>query len=143
MKANYEDKIPKKQTTVNFGNLYDANKQIMNQEPVISPEILALAALDLQNWFAETYTSKYYMLLCHELRDYTVFNFDAHSIGDRPEEYHCLDITHDLIECLNNRGEILTIEQQPDGAWEIWMRIDAETFAYYLFPYGQAVLEYR
>ena len=36
MKANYEDKIPKKTSEVSLGNLYDMNKQLMEQEEPIN-----------------------------------------------------------------------------------------------------------
>lgn len=143
MKANYEDKIPKAQSTVDFGNLYDVNKQLMDKEPAIDSAILSQQTMALKEWFQKTYLEKYYMLLCHELRDYTLFNFNTHCFEEEPLPYDCAELATDVIECLTNRGTLLAIEQQPDGAWECWIRNSEGSFAYYLFPYGAAVLEYR
>lgn len=53
----------------------------------------------------------------------------------------------ECLGCCTDRGEILSIEEQPDGNYEFWIRIkdnDNKTenvFAYYLFPYDNAVIE--
>jgi hypothetical protein len=57
-------------------------------------------------------------------------------------ESACTEATADVLECLDNRGAILAMELQPDGVWELWIRVDEECYAYYLFPYSTAVLEY-
>ena len=80
---------------------------------------------------------KYWMLLCHERRDYTVFNLQG--------EVTVRNINKDLIDCLKNRGIVLAIDRQPDGAYEIWIR-DKKTkdnVIYYLFNYEFGVIEYE
>ena len=80
---------------------------------------------------------KYWMLLCHERRDYTVFNLQG--------EVTVRNINKDLIDCLKNRGIVLAIDKQPDGAYEIWIR-DKKTkdnVIYYLFNYEFGVIEYE
>lgn len=76
----------------------------------------------------------YWMLLCRERNDYTVFY--------TPTKYGKV-ITKELIPTLRNRGQVLIIEEQPDGAFEIWIRDPKtkENFAYYLFNYEQGVVE--
>jgi hypothetical protein len=79
------------------------------------------------------------MMLCHERRDYTVFHFKdiTPSIGD------VQSMAADVFECMNNRGTLLALDLQEAGGWELWLRADdGEISAYYLFPYGEAVLEY-
>lgn len=141
MKANYEDKIPQATSEVSLGNLYDVNKQLMMQEPVIAEETRTARAKAMVQWMYDQ-NEKYLMMLCHERRDYTLFNLDRYSMYAVMPESACTEATADVLECLDNRGAILAIELQPDGAWELWIRVDEECYAYYLFPYSTAVLEY-
>lgn len=141
MKANYKDKLEKPTSEVSLGNLYDMNKQLMDKEPALSDEAISEVKEGLRAWFFEKINQKYYMLLCHEQRDYTLFNLDGLRIGSTDKE-KCISATYDVIDCMRNRGTILSIDLQNDGAYEIWIRNDEGCFAYYLFPYGAAVLEY-
>ena len=76
MKANYKDKIPQQKSEVALGNLYEMNKQLMEQEPPITSTELQIAKEHLRTWLTHNFKQKYFMLLCHELRDYTLFNLD-------------------------------------------------------------------
>ena len=142
MKANYKEKIQPSTSEVTLGNLYDMNKQLMANENEITQAELALAKSHLQTWVANLFTQKYLMLLCHELRDYTLFNLDKTNTWKEIPLQTTYMAVNDIIECMTNRGTILAIEDQQDGAWEIWLRNSEGCFAYYLFPYGEAVLEY-
>lgn len=143
MKANYEDKIPKKTSEVSLGNLYDMNKQLMANEASISEEKLKEKKQALGDWISKLTYQHYFMMLCHERRDYTLFNMQYNELGDITVDQVCTMID-DVIECMTNRGTLLTMDLQEDGAWELWIRhaTDGECSAYYLFPYGSAVLEY-
>lgn len=141
MKANYEDKIPQKTSEVTLGNLYDMNKQLMEQEPAMSKLAIADAQAHLRRWLEINFSAKYFMLLCHELRDYTMFNLNKNNSCQQIPTITSYAVTKDIIECMTNRGQLLDIDEQ-DGAWELWIRNPEGCFAYYLFPYGDAVLEY-
>jgi hypothetical protein len=113
-------------------NLYDVNKQAMN-------EINPMETIDLYTACFET-TEKiwdhckkphYWMLLCREKSDFTVFKLVASK-----DEF-----AEALIDCLENRGETLDITERPDGAYEIWIRIGNENVVYYLFDYDNAIIE--
>lgn len=139
MKANYKDKIPQKTSEVALGNLYDMNKQLMAQEAEIAADVLEQKKQHLITWITENFTQSYFMLLCNERKDYTVFRMkDASAtIGA------ITSMANDVIECMTNRGTLLALDLQEAGGWELWMRDENnEVFAYYLFPYGAAVLEY-
>lgn len=141
MKANYEDKIKHQETQVEMGNLYDMNKQLMLNEPEISEDRLVEVASQLYFWITEHNSQHYFMLLCHERRDFTLFNIQPDGIrGTTVGQINSM--VNDIIECMTNRGTLLTADLQDDGAWELWLRVEDECFAYYLFPYGEAVLEY-
>lgn len=139
MKANYEDKIPKQTSEVSLGNLYDMNKQLMANEASISDEVLTEKKKALMDWITENFAQSYFMLLCNERKDYTVFR-----MKDRcPTIGAVTDMANDVIECMTNRGTLLALDLQEAGGWELWLRDDeGEIAAYYLFPYGAAVLEY-
>ena len=141
MKANYKDKMSKT-SEVSLGNLYDVNKQLMEKESVISAAELQLAKEHLRTWITHNFQQKYFMLLCHELRDYTLFNLDKTDSWKMAKPQSIYNAVDDIIECMTNRGELLSIEDQKAEAWELWIRNSEGCFAYYLFPYGEAVLEY-
>ena len=143
MKANYEDKIPQQTSEVSLGNLYDMNKQLMEHEIALSPEERLRIGSQLEEWLEDKFTQKYFMLLCHEHRDYTVFNLDKTSTWATPDLTMLRVARQDIFECLDNRGTLLSAELQPDDVWEFWIKnIVDGCAAYYLFPYGDAVLEY-
>lgn len=118
-----------------MGTLYDWNKGAMQQMKSLNSTELKDKLKDIKDKLFNQ--GKYYMLLCHERRDYTVFNLLKGAIKHDASK----QATHDLKECLENRGDVVGIDQQADGAWEIWLRIDGEMFCYYLFPYDNAVIE--
>lgn len=113
-----------------LGNLYDINKQLMEKEKPLDPILLNKKIKDIF-----TYIDIYAMLLCRERNDYTIFHYN----DDIPSEKGIQEIK----ETLQNRGEILSIEEQPDGTYEIWIRDfnTKENFVYYLFDYSNAIVE--
>ena len=122
---------------VNLGNLYDFNKELMKQEKIIDPIIFNKQVKEIAgDMFIEASNDEHYwMLLCHDRRDFTLFNIIAATTVD--------SIITEITPTLTNRGQIVTIDKQPNGAWEIWIR-DIETkenFAYYLFKYDNGVIE--
>ena len=143
MKANY--KPQKKETTeVAIGSLYEANQLIMKDEtPMTDEEIDIIRIKKLYNWIlARRPSEKYFMLLCNELKDYTVFNLDKNDLKMQMA-HNCAAMSDDVIDCMRNRGILIALEETPDhSAWEIWVKIDGIAHAYHLFPYTTAVLEY-
>lgn len=121
---------------VTMGNLYDINKQIMTQAPCMSEEDID-KAVSMAASFIDDMDNKYYMLLCNERKDYTLFNLES---GDSDGHWFAAE---DLIVCLSNRGDILSIDlTENKDAIECWIKIDDEAFCYYFFPYDKGVLEY-
>jgi hypothetical protein len=75
---------------------------------------------------------KYWMLLCKELADYTVFYATGKS--ENPGE--------DLFETLTNRGIVLDLTQLEDGNYEVWIKdMSGEPYVYYLFDYSFGIVE--
>ena len=126
----------KKEQTVNMGNLYDMNKQIMKQigKPLNDLELGGIQS-KLEDWF-NWELDGYAMLLCHERRDYTIFHLYEKANKNPPAV-----AAKECIVCLKNRGDILSMDLNKDKAWEIWIKIGEEPYCYYLFPYDQGVIE--
>lgn len=121
---------------VQLGTLYDMNKELMKNEKQLSKTKLREAKEQLIQFFAE---DEYFMLLCHDLHDYTVFRQEEPFLTAAKESAKIL-----IDECLVNRGEVLSIEKTEDNlAYEIWIRNEEGVFCYYLFPYTQAVIEVK
>ena len=142
MKANYKDKAMPSTAEVSLGNLYEMNQQIMEKMTPISTAEIQLAKEHLRSWLTYNFAQKYFMLLCHDLRDYTLFNLDKTDTWKIAQPNAIFNAANDIIECMSNRGEILVIDEQDSNSWELWIRNSEGCFAYYLFPYGEAVLEY-
>lgn len=114
---------------VSLGTVYDMNKTLMEKEKQISDKTLNKKINDITKFFSK---GEYFMLLCHEARDYTVFEITESSKATLAGT--------ELKECLQNRGAILAIDEAPGNAYEIWIRNESGIFAYYLFPYDEGVI---
>ena len=110
--------------------IYDINKNLMAQE---EPLDIILFHIKAKEMIDDIYSTKkpYWMLLCKERSDYTVFiPLTAQGTYD------------DMIETLEARGAVLSIDKLEDGNYEIWIR-DQETkenFVYYFFNYEFGVV---
>ena len=120
---------------LSMGTLYDMNKSIINQIPALSKTKLQelIKEIGYDFWHRD---NKYYMLLCRECNDYTIFRFSEKTL-ETAEVFNT-----DFYECLTNRGETISIERKDGGAYEIWIRFNNESYCYYLFEYDMGVLEY-
>ena len=123
---------------VSLGTLYDFNKQMMLKQGKLSKSKLKAIEPKLEDWFNQQIDG-YAMLLCRERYDFTVFHLYEKQNLNPPE----VAVT-ELIDLLKNRGKILSIEEDSNvmnNAWEIWLEIDGEAFAYYLFNCDDWVIQ--
>lgn len=135
IKPKFKPKVEVEQTASN--SLYEINKQIIStskMEPLSSSALKEYLPKfeDWFNWIIDTYA----MLLCHERRDYTIFHLYEKENKNPPAV-----AAKELLECLINRGDVVSIDLTADKAWEIWIKINDEPFCYYLFRYDDAVIE--
>lgn len=109
-------------------NLYDINKQLDAQQPVLTVENLAAKA-DMINEWSNEYLDTYFMLYCKDTSYFTVFHKNSNVTT-------LLGVM--VIECLNNIGPTTEIEVAAEGnAIEIW----CDNHVMYLFPYDGGVEE--
>lgn len=113
-----------------LGTLYDFNKQLMVQQKEMSSEEIKSLKPELEEWF-NWQIDGYAMLLCRERYDFTIFHLYEKCNVNPPAV-----AASELIEVLKSRGTILSIEKDAgvkQNAWEIWININGNAFAYYLF----------
>jgi hypothetical protein len=123
---------------VSLGTLYDFNKQIILKQGKLSKSKIEAIKPELEEWF-NWQLDGYAMLLCRERYDFTVFHL-YEKMNPNPPKI----AVQELIEVLQNRGKILSIEKDSNtinNAWEIWLNIDGEAFAYYLFSCDDWVIQ--
>ena len=119
-------------TDVPLGNLYELNKNVMSSVPALTNEELVKKKDEIAKYFISEHT--YYMLLCNERKDYTVFRLT--SVVSHPTA------ANEVIECLKERGEITAIDYMENtSAYECWIRRSGLSYMYALFPYDAAVIE--
>lgn len=125
------------ESKMTLGTLYDFNKQLMSQAKELRRIDFKDSLNEIKDFIKEK-DNKYFMLLCKERSDYTVF------VLFKNEDFDRQIFKKELSECLTNRGQILSIEETKDKqAYEIWIKIDEEAFVYYLFPYDLGVIEVK
>ena len=115
---------------ISLGTLYDFNKQVIITQGKLGKKKIESIKPQLEEWF-NWQIDGYAMLLCREKYDFTVFH-----LYEKENPNPCKIAVEELIDCLKNRGKILSIEKDStvmNNAWEIWLDIDGEAFAYYLF----------
>ena len=122
---------------IKLGTLYDFNKQLMLEAPILTTKKIKKVQAELEEWF-NWQLDCYAMLLCRERYDFTIFHlYETQNIN--PPKV----AAKELIKLLNSRGKIKSIEKDTitNNAWEIWLEIDNEAFCYYLFNCDDFVIE--
>ena len=134
MKCNLPEEKQEK-VSGNFGmNLYDLNKSLISQMPALTLEQIIRQKEVVVDPFLVATDSYYYMLLCNELKYYTIFNVNINMTEPTVGE--------ELFACLNEFcDEVKSIEKTDDGcAIEIWFTKDEETYVMYFFDYAGGVI---
>jgi hypothetical protein len=144
----FPKKKNKKSKQISMGtSLYDMNKSLIekNVKDLTKEELQDKKNMIIN--FINNSNNAYYMLLCNERKDYTIF----HRNYDATAETFCDNCTHCTVEriekilideCLPNRGNTKSIElTETEDAIEIWISIDGESYCYYFFPYDTAIIE--
>ena len=119
------------------GNLslsaYEINKQVISQLPPLSAEELIEKKILIREFMINT-QNKYFMLLCRDINYYTLFHLDVYENTDERLE----DIL--FAECAIFIGAIKAVDPTDDGAIEIWVTNETDTYAMYFFPYDAGVI---
>jgi hypothetical protein len=125
--------IPDDEETSIGMNMYDINKQIIAQLPVISGENLEAVKSGIIRKYCDQMKAEYYMLLCRDINYYTIFRIDTKLADETIDDV--------LIECAGNIGEIKSVDFIEDAeALELWMTNEEDTYVAYFFPYDTGVI---
>ena len=119
-----------KNKQINLGvSLYDVNKNLMANETPLDTILLNRKIIEVANCMT---AKEYWMLLCNERKDYSVFKIENPN-----------NLIEELTITLTNRGQVLSIDKQEDGNYEIWIRDynTQENFVYYLFDYTFGIIK--
>lgn len=120
---------------IECGTVYDlARAQLQDAAPLDEYEIRNLFS-NIAAWFSVDITDQYYMLLCRELADYTVFNFLSMNYDKGKSE---------LLEVIQSRGSVIRVDYNHEQKYfEIWVRYnkDHEPHMYAFFPCNDFVIE--
>ena len=126
--------------------LYDINKDLVEKNLItLTTEELQTKKIIIKDFLSQT-NNTYYMLLCNDKKDYTLFKRKANAYNhflDMILEDAELEKTWNVLidECLPNRGQIKSIDLSNDKqAIEIWISINNESYCYYFFPYDSGVI---
>lgn len=112
-------------------SLYDLNKQFVTQMKEMTDDVRKEKFNEIQKWIEET-ENDFYMLLCNELKYYTIFGIHEEAPSDFSEI---------LTECVRNVGKLKAIDKtEDDFAYEIWIEVEDEPHVLYFFPYDQGVV---
>ena len=96
---------------ISLGTLYEVNKNLVqNAEKELTEGVLNSKKEIVKNFVNKT-NNYYYMLLCNERKDYTIFTIG--NIENKEQKIEKLPFVL-IDECLKNRGEIRVIELTED-----------------------------
>lgn len=119
-------------------SLYECNRMLMSKRASLTPEEIAEKAQYLEDWF-EKNPDRYFMLLCNELHYFTIFHQCTTTFGTFTKlAKEVLNLIEEYI------GNIKAIEVDTNGVIAIWgwqHEEDELPHCFYLFPYGQGVVE--
>ena len=114
-------------------NLYDLNKQIMEQLPDFDEEQIKDFKAALEIWKSPK-ADKYYMLYGKEISDFTLL------VEDIDEDDNLL--SDSVVECLESFEAIKEYDMSGDAV-EIWVKTEDGVTVLYLFGYDAGVVAYH
>lgn len=120
--------VPEEGKTEIAMGIYDMNRQIIGQLKPLSDDELHEKSKIITQLIDET-RNRFYMLLCRDINYYTV-------LMRIPEAEEMMEKV--VVDCAKYIGNIKAIEIV-EGAVEIWVSNEEETYAMYLFPYDGGV----
>lgn len=119
--------------SLSFGTLYELNQKMYAEAQDMTPEKFSAETVNMALWFSSRPERKHFMLLCRELYDYTVFEFNEAKYDHAREELQAI---------LLSRGKPVMVDYNHENdAYEIWMRVNGEIHMYMLFWADSYVVE--
>lgn len=122
--------------TANIGTLYDMNRYFYQTMPPMDTEKKDSIIQNAAMWFSSKPGNHYFLFLCKELTDFTIFNFVSTNYAQGKEE---------LIDLINSRFcEVKDIVYNHDtDSYDFWgvSTVTADIHMYKLFMCDDFVIE--
>ena len=115
-------------------SLYEMNKSVISQLPAYTRDQIATLQNKINLW--ENRNNYYYMLLCNDIRYYTVFHRTF------PQIAAFSTMGEAIIQMLLEEEYTIHEESEYDDRFEIWVKKGDETYVFILFPYDKGVVNY-
>lgn len=126
-----------KKRQMKLGTVYELNQDLVEKKTKKMIEEEILNATEMITDFFKAKEDMYFMLLCNEQKDYTLFNYKDNKNDDK-----CSIAAKEVIECLSNRGELRVLDKtEKEDAIECWISDGKKCHCYFLFPYTNGVIE--
>ena len=120
-------------------SLYDLNKQIISQSKPLTDDVILEKMSLINEYKNKNSINSYFMLYGNEISYFTLFHGEFDVNGVELET-----LSEAVISCLNDLGNIKSIELTDYNSIEIWIETeDNETTCLYLFPYDNGVIPVR
>ena len=123
-------------------NLYDLNKGALAKQPKLSDKGLKEAAQLITEYVKEN-KNNFYILLCKELSYYTFYcskNIIQTPANLKSSYVSKLSVGEEVLACLNDLGEVLSVNKADTNMIECWIKKDNEVFMVAFFPYDIGVV---
>lgn len=105
--------------------MYDFNKAVYQNMPPMKPNEFTENMVSISLWFSSKEKAKHFMLLCRELNDYTIFEFDTYNYDDARNKLSALIVS---------RGNPMDVDYNHDtDTYDIWVKKNGEIYMYKLF----------
>lgn len=117
-----------------LGTLYELNQAAYSKVKPMTPAKASEMVFNIGMWFSSDPTYKYFMFLCRELNDYTIFDFRSYNYSKGEEE---------LEDLIHSRGELLDIQYDHENDnYDIWVKSkqDNKPHVYKLFDCNDFVI---
>lgn len=117
-----------------LGTQYELNKQAIGQLTPMSKETFSEKTISMSLWVSSRpFENKYFMFLCNDLHDYTIFNFETTNYEKGREE---------LKKLIASRGIPVSIDYNSEqGYYEVWVKKKGQIYMYLFFDCTDFIIE--
>lgn len=119
-------------------SLYEINQSLISQLPPYDEEKVNDLIDRINSWdIDKNYRVTYYMMLNNDKHYYTVLKYE-----DKLTHTDFPTLGKAIVFLLKEMGYTIMSDEIYDDHCEVWVKDDAETIAYLIFPYDQGVVLY-
>lgn len=125
-------KLDPKEVQTPIASLYELNQMAFKNMDAWTGDGESKGELEFFNWISQYRDKKYFMLLCNELRYYTVFHM---------ADFNAKRMWDELKDVMSYVGPVCLMEKDSNNCWSVWAKSEDEPHLFYMFPYDNGVVE--